>query len=695
MVNSRDSRWLRSLAGWLIVGSAVGGPFLALGQGMASEEEQASAADPLARFGLHETTGAAAGYVEDRACRMCHRDLYDGYQKVGMARSFFRPGAKRATEDFENNHYFHEPSNRHYEMRRDGDEILFRRWQEDEDGQPINVFEQKVDWILGSGNRSRTYLYQTAGGELFQLPLAWYSQTGSWRMAPGFEWEEHQGLHRRVRRECMFCHNAYPEVAEGSDRIWVAQTFPEELPEGTGCQRCHGPGAEHVRVGLQEPVDFSRLRETVVHPGKIAPERRDDICNGCHLQPSVALFGVRRFGRGDYSYRPGEPLEDYMVPVDVLIQGEDRTERFEINHHPYRLRQSRCYLESAGAMSCMTCHDPHRKVPEEERLEHYRQACQSCHELDACRLEAMTTEARAALPAAAREIAANDCAGCHMPQRRPTDVVEVTMTDHLIRRFPGGEELAAALPVTEPVVRDVEILPLGEVPTGDLADLYRAAAVARAGGSASLDRLEMLLKELRPKDPEPYFDLVRGRLKKQQGAATGRALDLLLSVQPDGALGLEWKGLSDFQQGRKEEAFALIQRAVEKAPERPEGWFNLGLVVLSQGRYEEALEHLDQALALRSNLARGWFYKGNALTLLGRQEEALAAYIRSLELEPTAGDVYVAVARTALLLDRWDAARRYLRHGVNAAAKPEAVRTALAQFEAMERQKAEAPSPGR
>ena len=86
----------------------------------------------------------------------------------------------------------------------------------------------------------------------------------------------------------------------------------------------------------------------------------------CHLQPSVALPGLRRFGRGDFSYRAGEPLSDYLVQVDVEEEGQAPSERFEINHHAYRLRQSRCFLESGGGVGCLNCHDPHRVVPRRE-----------------------------------------------------------------------------------------------------------------------------------------------------------------------------------------------------------------------------------------------------------------------------------------------------------------------------------------
>jgi hypothetical protein len=124
---------------------------------------------------------------------------------------------------------------------------MFRRYQRDPGGRIINLLEQPVDWILGSGHHARVYVYRTPDGELYQLPIAWYSQTRSWGMAPGYDRPDHDGVTRRVRHECLFCHNAYPDVPASSDGFWRSQTFPKQLPEGTGCQRCHGPGAEHAR----------------------------------------------------------------------------------------------------------------------------------------------------------------------------------------------------------------------------------------------------------------------------------------------------------------------------------------------------------------------------------------------------------------------------------------------------------------
>ena len=661
---------------------------------LAATPREAPTLETLANQGIRVTTGAAPGYVEDVVCRGCHTDLYDAYQDVGMARSFFKPRPETAIEDFREGVFVHRTSGRHYEMSlRDG-RYLFRRWEEDAEGRPINLFETDVEWILGSGNHSRTYLYRAGlyqassrgtEGELYQLPLAWYSQNGTWGMAPGYDQPEHQGIQRRVRRECMFCHNGYPQVPEGSDRYWSPQAHPATLPEGTGCQRCHGPGAEHVRIGRSEDIDFIALRAAIVNPGTLSPQRRDDVCYECHLQPSVALSGVRRFGRGDYSFRPGESLADYIVPLDVEEEGRSRENRFEINHHPYRLQQSRCFTESRGALSCLTCHDPHRKVPAERRQEHYRAACRSCHEMDDCRLDAMTSD-RQALPQAVRAVPAGDCVSCHMQPRRTQDVIQVWMTDHYIRRQPGGAELLAPRTEEESVLIGATFMDSQRAPKGDLGEIYRTTAVVRAGGLNAVDRLDALLTKAKPNAVEPYLDLARGHLKRQRWKDVERTLDAIEDRvgdnPPASPLILEWRGLARSGQGDLEGAMSLLRRSLALNPERPEGWFNLGHLLLRSRRPEEALEPFAKAIALRSNLAPAWFHQGNALQILGRPGEAVASYRRALELDPTLTNAYLALAQTLAANDNRDEALRYLRHGARVSTKPQNLRRLLEALEA-------------
>ena len=297
-----------------------------------SEEE--TPPDALAEFGISLSDGAAPGYVPDEACAQCHREIFDSFMQVGMGNAFMRPRAEVFIEDFQDNHYHHEPSQRHYEMMREGDRLFFRRYQLDDTGQEIHIFEEEVDWILGSGYTSRSYLFQTEVGELYQLPIAWYSQTNSWGISPGYDTPYHLGVTRPVRRECMFCHNSYPNVPTGNDTPLEPHLYPHDMAEGLGCQRCHGPGGEHTRISIAEPINYEAIRTSIVNTDGSDTEALNGVCYQCHMQPTVAIPGTRHLGRTDYSFEAGDPLADYIIYVDIEVEDEDRSERFEINHHP-------------------------------------------------------------------------------------------------------------------------------------------------------------------------------------------------------------------------------------------------------------------------------------------------------------------------------------------------------------------------
>jgi len=678
----------------------VGATLIALAGAAGSFEEKRPSApepDPLAVMGHEVTSGAAPGYVDSKLCGMCHQEEYVSYQEVGMARSFYSPATAEAQgrwiEDFDAPPYFHEPSRRWYRIERgEGGSLRFRRWQQDTEGRPIHELEIPIEWVLGSGNHSRVYLYRTPMGELYQLPLAWYSQEGGrWAMSPGFDRADHEGVTRRVRRECMFCHNGYPDVPPGSDAYGEPQTFPAELPEGTGCQRCHGPGAEHAREALAGEGVGEAVRAAIVNPGRLEPRLRNGVCYECHMQPSVAIPGVRRFGRGDYSFRPGEDLADYRVGIDVREAGRDPADRFEINHHPYRLEQSACFQESAGALSCLTCHDPHRKVPPAERAAHYRAACLGCHEdldhpdLPLDGLKRPTSESAGA-GGEPEPLATSDCTACHMPERRTEDVVHVVMTDHRIQR-PPADPAALLAPREEdhdPQIVGVVLTEPERAPAGALGEVYRAAAAVRMGASlaTAVPHLEKSLSAASLEEIAPWLDLAQGQLGLQRWTDAEATLRSVLGRSPGHPLAREWLAIVLAGQGRTDDAVRVLRELLAEDPDRPEPRFNLARLLLARdGTAEEATGHLKRVLELRPNQVAAWEYLGAAYLALERPAEAADALRRALALDPARGGAYLRLAEALVALDRRDEARRYLQHGIREAPRPEELRQKLADLE--------------
>jgi tetratricopeptide (TPR) repeat protein len=330
-------------------------------------------------------------------------------------------------------------------------------------------------------------------------------------------------------------------------------------------------------------------------------------------------------------------------------------------------------------MSCLTCHDPHRKVPESRRKVHYRDACLGCHTVEACTVEAMGA------PAGMEGVDRQDCVACHMPRRRTQDVIHVAMTDHRIQRraAPEGERLAPREEQT-PVITQVEFLST-EAPAGALGEIYRTSTVLRAhAGDPAVELLYPLLLETEPDALPPYLDGIRALLRQRHFGAAEELLHRALELQPDHPQLLEWHGAVLASQGRIEEAIAVLERAVILPDHRPEVAYNLGGLLLHQGQTEAAAERLREALEDRPNLASAHFFLGSAEARLGRTDAALAAYQRTLEIDPAFTRGYLALAQSLLARgeagDR-EAALRWLRHGARVARPAEPLLEALRGLE--------------
>ncbi|MDQ2088846.1 tetratricopeptide repeat protein [Marimonas arenosa] len=594
----------------------------------------AQSVDPLANWGLRATRGAAAGYVDDTACAECHADKAESYAEMGMAKSFYRPSSAPVIENFALPPFHHAPSGRHYQMRRDGDGLIFRRWRQAPDGSVVDVFERRVDWILGSGHHVRTYLYQTADGALFELPLAWYAQGGYWEMNPGFEFENQQGVLRQVPRRCMVCHNALPEVPVGSDRVGMPDLFPHDLPQGLGCQRCHGPGAAHVRRAIAGEANTDLLRALIVNPGKLPRDRLYSICYGCHMQPTVAVNAPLRGGRGIYSFRPGQDGNAYLTHIDITDATRAEDARFEINHHPYRLEQSACFQQSGGQLGCLDCHDPHVKIKPEERAAHYRKACLSCHETDASGLPVQTSGRPH--PAMSQT---DDCTACHMPERRTQDVIHVTMTDHRISRDPGDlAELTAPVAKIPAEVTAVRLLREGVLSDDEKVIQQVLAIFSHTGRRAdyAADALARVLERSDWPHAGPWLELAKSRQVLEYYDKALAAADAALARDPANPDALGTRALALIKLGRLDQALAALDRTLEIAPDFAKHRFNRAVTLLLMGQQEAALAEARRIVARRDNHWAAWRMIGEIGAARGDDAAAIAAYLEALAIEPRA-----------------------------------------------------------
>src|SRR5436190_344759 len=113
---------------------------------------------------------------------------------------------------------------------------------------------------------------------------AWDAENGGhWGMSPAYDRPDHLGFSREATYRCLFCHNGYPEIAPGADFWDGASIFPGRLSEGIDCQRCHGPGGNHI-AAVRSGSPSQRVRSSIVNPARLSSELQLQICMQCPLE---------------------------------------------------------------------------------------------------------------------------------------------------------------------------------------------------------------------------------------------------------------------------------------------------------------------------------------------------------------------------------------------------------------------------
>jgi tetratricopeptide (TPR) repeat protein len=270
--------------------------------------------------------------------------------------------------------------------------------------------ERPVHYAIGSGTRARAFAIDT-GGYVTLAPINWYEARNAWDLNPGYEFHN-QRFDRRVRVECVMCHQGRPAYVAGS-----VNRFATPMAAGIGCEACHGPGGRHVTEIAAGAAGTARRETAIVNAAHLAPARQNDICFSCHVAADVRWSRVRRGGE---EFLPGGVLADFRA--DFFVTPDD-ADAVGVASHGARMVQSRCFRESSGRMTCIGCHDPHAPAAETPRAT-YDAQCLKCHDATDC-------------PDVERASSADvSCTRCHMPRAPASNAPHVLFTEHWIRARP-------------------------------------------------------------------------------------------------------------------------------------------------------------------------------------------------------------------------------------------------------------------
>jgi predicted CXXCH cytochrome family protein len=339
-------------------------------------------------------------YVGEARCEKCHQAIFRDSLASRHTQTYYR-GAQLDTlplpdrplpdpDDPSVTHTFQRHGGVLTEETRVGSEVL----------------DAVIKYAFGTCDRYLTMVSREAGGAYHIARLSYFDtpEGKGWDRSPLDRTHPSDTLAAEFRGEtigmlsglarCFYCHVTNPRT--GDELVG-----PETADRAIGCERCHGPGGNHV-AALQARFPDS----AIVNPTSASPrEVTSRLCNECHIL--------------DQNFR----IDDPNNPGWVRSQGVGWT-------------LSRCNTESAGTFGCVTCHDPHKSARAITTAE-YEAKCLTCH---AATVQSAGQMKSGAITGVGSRSPAHTCpvnpltgcVQCHMPRVR-NDLLHMDLTDHHIR----------------------------------------------------------------------------------------------------------------------------------------------------------------------------------------------------------------------------------------------------------------------
>ncbi len=337
--------------------------------------------------------GAAPNYVGSAACKTCHAGIYNRWQKTPMANVVRDP-------------------------KEHPDAILPDLSKPD----PLVKFK-KEDIALVYGSLWKQRYFTKVGNDYFPLGAQWDVTHQIWRpyfVAANTDWwvplYPADNMKRPTGPLCDGCHSVNYNLQTHAVTEW-----------NVGCERCHGPGSDHVA----KPV-----RATIVNPARLNSVAATDTCIQCHSQGQPLqkpINGV--YYDWPVGYEPGKNLRDFWQLEEHKIGETTFTHFADGTAHKNRM-QGNDFVQSAmytHGITCFSCHDVHGTENRAQLLKPASVMCLQCHGPNSPNgPRGATIEAHTQHQAGS---AGNECVNCHMP-KIATQLADVNVRAHTFKFIP-------------------------------------------------------------------------------------------------------------------------------------------------------------------------------------------------------------------------------------------------------------------
>jgi predicted CXXCH cytochrome family protein len=327
-------------------------------------------------------------YVESAACRRCHTSTYERWSKTRMANVVLDPKTHREAVlgDFEK--------------------------------ADAAVTFKLDDVALIYGSKWKQRYFKKTGDDFYPLGAQWDVNHRQWRpylVQPNTDWwvphypATNEG--RPTGPLCDGCHSVNYNLQTKTPTEW-----------NVGCERCHGPGSEHIR----QPSAAN-----IVNPAKLDFVRANDTCIQCHSQGQPLTNPILgQYYDWPVGFHQGGTLRDYWRLEEHKIGETNFMFYPDGTGHKNRM-QGNDFVQSVmyrRGVTCFSCHDVHGTTNNADLIKPTRNLCLTCHGVSSpngphnvATLEQHTHHKVGS--------AGNECIACHMPQIEQT-IADINVRSH-------------------------------------------------------------------------------------------------------------------------------------------------------------------------------------------------------------------------------------------------------------------------
>ena len=333
---------------------------------------------------------APGRYMGSQSCRSCHTATYDRWAKTRMANVVRNP-----------------------KLHPDAVIPDFSK------ADPLKTFSLN-DVALVYGSKWKQRYFMRADDDYYPLPAQWDVTHQQWRayMVPANAdwWVKYypaDNMKRPTGPLCDGCHSVNYDIEVKAPAEW-----------NVGCEKCHGPGADHV---------IKPTANNIINPSKLDYVRATDTCIQCHSQgqPLHNPFNGQYYD-WPVGFHQGMRLSDFWK-LEEHTAGETSFTHFaDGTAHKNRMQgndfvQSQMYKKG---VTCFSCHDVHGTANNADLIKPARELCLTCHGVRSpngphtATLEQHTHHAAGS--------AGSECIACHMPAIEQT-IADVNVRSHTFR----------------------------------------------------------------------------------------------------------------------------------------------------------------------------------------------------------------------------------------------------------------------